>query len=251
MATLIRRLLVFSDGSLRVELPEVIPPPPSSSSLFRVPHDTERVNVNTDDFRYRPYAGMSGSGPVRQIVLEKGVPRPEVYRVFPDHQTPIREDHQWLWRWLNPGLPADKHCTLYGNALAWTNNTGFPGRRNYVMGKDLDAEKDPAFHAPIVNGGQIVEGQRVGSQVFIKSLLVGAAVPSADQALVDQVHRWSWGTSINPQGEIRRITRLGLNGSLLPVRVLWMTSQPVWLPANELHALGVGEWYEPTVVVHK
>lgn len=257
------------------------PPPEPAATLWRVPHDFERVNVNVDDLRYRPAVGMTGRGPVRRIVTEKGVARPEIFRVFPSQTTPIGESHQWLWRNLNPELSGEKFCTLFGPTLAWTNQSGFPPRRNYILQKDMENGL-PNFHAPLVNGGHVVEGEMgfslmqairtvarssidtvrrrrsflsyrksfremltASNIVNIKSLLVSGPVPTKEVALADQVHFWSWGVSINPRGEINYITRLGVDGNYKKVRILWLTKLPVWLPADELDALAPGEIPEP------
>src|SRR3990167_7691535 len=83
---------------------EVLP----TRKFWRVKHDPERP------------------GCVRQIVLDKGT-RPEVYRFSPDHATVLNCTWQKLWKDLNPALSGEKWSSLLGNALAWTNNTGFPG----------------------------------------------------------------------------------------------------------------------------
>ena len=217
-------------------LAKVVPP---VRHFFRIPHDPERVDVRAGDLRYRPNVGMTGRGWVRKEIVDAGVARPEIYRCRPDQTTPIGESHQWLWRWINPELSPEKACTLYGNSLAWTNQSGFPGRRNYILGRELTAQL-PNFHAPLLNGGQIVEGERIGDIVYIKSLLISDPVPTAVSVLADRVY-WGWGVSINPKGEANLIARLGSDGTNKPVRILWLTKLPVWLPADELHALGAGE----------
>lgn len=214
----------------RQEQPGTLP----TRQLWRIPHDTERVNVNAGDYRYRPNVGMTGRGPVRQEIVNAGVARPEIFRVFPSQTTPIGEAHQWLWRNINYELSATRHCTLYGNKLAWTNQTGFPGRRNYVLQQDMTAQL-PTFHAALLNGGQVVEGEERDGRVYIRSLLISDPVPSASDVLASRL--WGWGTSINPEGEINLIMRLGLDGTNKPVRILWLTKEPVWLPAVELHEL--------------
>jgi len=214
---------------------EILPP---TVQLWRIPHDVERVNFDAKDYRYRPNIGMTGRGPVRAAVTVSGNPRPEVYRLQPDQTTPIDEAHQWLWRNINLELSPDKFCTLFGNTLAWTNNTGFPGHRNYILNKDMDKEL-PRFHAPLANGGQIVEGEEREGKVYIKSLLMSDPTPTADYVMSN--HLWSYGTSVNTQGEINIIARLGRDGQYKNVRVLFMTKYPVWLPAVELHKLAPGE----------
>jgi hypothetical protein len=211
---------------------------PEQPRLWRVPHDTERVNVDAGDFRYRLNVGMTGRGVVRREIRDAGVARPEIFRVYPDHTTPIGEAHQWLWRNLNIGLSAKKHCTLYGNKLAWTNGTGFPGRRNYVLREDM-TEQLPTFDAARVNGGQIMEGEESNGRVYLRSLVISDPVPSALDAIADRL--FGYGVSINPQGEVHLILRPGLDGINIPVKILFLTRYAVWLPVDELHSLTPGQ----------
>lgn len=209
---------------------------PLSVQLWRIPHDCERIDVQVGNFRY----GGNGyrAGRVRAAVANSGNPMPEVYRVSPDQTTPIGEAHQWLWRGINPDLSNEKFCTLFGNTLAWTNGTGFPGRRNYILQKDMDKEL-PRFHAAIINGGAVVEGEERYGQVYIRSMLISGSVPFSGE-LLDDPRLWFWGTSVNVRGEINYITRLGVDGQYHPVRVPILTKFPIWLPASELHKLPPG-----------
>lgn len=233
MARLSHSLEIYSDGQVREAQTEI---PPQPVQFWRVPHDLERLNTHISDLRYGG-DGFRG-GKVRRVVLEAGVARPEVYRVYPDQTTPIGEPFQWLWKNINPELSGSKWATLLGNTLAWTNGTGFPGHRDFVNNRDADKDL-PRFHAPLVNGGQVLEGIERDGKVWIKSLLIGGSVPAAGDVLGDPT-LWSWGTSVNPRGEINLITRLGRDYTYKPVRILFLTKFPVWLPANELDKLPLG-----------
>jgi hypothetical protein len=82
---------------------------------------------------------------------------------------------------------------------------------------------------------ETVTGENI---VRIKSLLVSAPVPSAAEILPSRL--WSWGVSIAPRGEINYVMREGQDGTMRRVRILWLTRDPAWLPAVELHRLPVG-----------
>lgn len=199
--------------------------------LWRVPHDVERYNIDAGDFRY---AGAR-VGVVRKTIRDAGVARPEIYRCYPDHTTRIGEKHQWLWKDINPELSGYRWRTLLGNKLAWTNQTGFPGHKDFVNKLDLTLGY-PTFHATLVNGGMILEGEEDGNIVWIKSLLVNEPVPSADDLL--KTHKWFWGTSVIPSsGDIGMITRLGVDGTYKKVKIPFLTTLRVYLPKAELHKL--------------
>jgi hypothetical protein len=215
--------------------------------LYRVPHDIERFNVDLDDeVQGLVYTGAR-FGKVRKEIRDAGVARPEIYRCNPDHPTRIAEGHQWLWKNINPDLSNSKWATLLGNELAWTNNTGFPGRRDYVNHRDLDKEY-PRFHASLVNGGMILEGIEDGDKIWIKSLLTSDPIPTSTDLL--KTHLWSWGVSVIPKnGSINYITRLGIDGTLKRVRVPLLTTQRIWLYKSHLHKLPLGFEPPPTWMI--
>lgn len=232
----IKTIITYSDGSYKLENI-------SQKTYYRIPHDIERYNYDFGDLRY---AGAR-IGVVRAEIRNAGVARPEVYRVYPSQTTPIGYAHQWLWKNINPELSNDKFCTLLGNSLAWTNNTGFPGRRNYILNKDLNLQL-PTFHTALVNGGMILEGEEDGDKVWIKSLLVSDPVPIATEVLNSKL--WSWGTSVIPKdGSINYITRKSKLGEFIPVRILFLTKTVVWLPKDELHKLPNGFFPPPNWIV--
>lgn len=215
----------------------------SQTQLYRVPHDIERYNVDEKDYRY---AGAR-IGKVREEIRNAGVARPEIYRVDPDHTTKIGEGHQWLWKNINPELSNLRWRSLLGNALAWTNGTGFPGHRDYVNQKDLD-QGYPTFHATLINGGWVFEGEEDGDRVWIKSLLISSPIPKAEDFL--KTRMWSYGTSVIPRdGSINIITRVGIDGGDKKVRVPFLTTQRVYLPKNEVHVLPKGFIPSPTWII--
>src|SRR5690242_269757 len=97
MAELRHSLSVMSDGSLTNAAPV---------QYFRVPHDTERANVNAGEFAY--LGDGNHTGRIRSAVTTNNKPYPEVYRLQPDHQTPLNCAFQKLWRNINPRLD-DNH----------------------------------------------------------------------------------------------------------------------------------------------
>lgn len=211
--------------------------------LWRVPHDVERYNLDAGDFRY---AGKR-VGVVRKEIRDAGVARPEIYRCTPDHTTPIGEAHQWLWRNINPELSGDKWRSLLGNYLAWTNQSGFPGRHDFVNNKDVN-ESLPNFHASLVNGGWVFEGEEDGNKVWINNLLISDPIPNVVAFLASR--KWSYGTSVIPKtGNINIITRLGMDGNYKQVRIPFLTKRRVYLPKDELHKLPNGFIPPPNWIV--
>ena len=214
---------------------------PVIETLARIPHDVERVDMDAGDDgdrRYRPNVGMSGLGVVRKTIRESGKSRPEIYRLEPDHTTPLAEKHQRLWKNINPDLSGLKWRTLLGNELAWTNSSGFPGRRDYINLMDMDRSL-PNFDAARVNGGMIVKVRIEGDIAWIDSLLTSDPVPTANDLLTTR--RWSWGTGVAPKGSINYIQRLGTDGTYKHVRIPLITVKKVWLPISELHILKPNE----------
>jgi hypothetical protein len=176
---------------------------------------------------------------VRQVVLNTGDPMPEVYRLNPDHHTILNCAFQWLWRNINPDLSDKRWSALLGNRLAWTNNTGFPGHVNCVLGEEM-SKSFPRFDQPRACGGAILTGTERSGLLHIESMLTFQPVMSAADVLADPT-KWYWGTSVNPKGEVNLIMRLGIDGQNYPVRVPLLSAQPVFLPLVELHKLPIGE----------
>lgn len=149
---------------------QVTSPPSTAWQIYRKPHDLEIRNYDHTDKNYGwQYMGDGyRSGPVRRTVTsdpvnnpqQKGMP--EVYRIYPDHVSLLPCHWVWFWRNLNYDLSDEKWSTLMGSTLAWMNKTGSPPRKNCVLNSNM-SEKDPAFHAPILNGGATCSGIEVVS----------------------------------------------------------------------------------------
>jgi hypothetical protein len=211
---------------------------PNLIQFYRHPHDIEiksyDLGYDGGGWQYMAYT----SGLVRKSVRNLGKALPEVYRLEPDQQTSLDCDWQKLWKDLNPMLSKRTWSTLLGNALAWTNRTGFPGRHDCINNTDIDSPF-PAFDAPRVCGGAILKGVEQGDYLLIESLLKDNRVPSAREVLSK---RWLWfyGTSINPEGQVNLIMKPGIDGTYYPVRVPLITKNPVKLKLNTLHKLPIG-----------
>lgn len=208
--------------------------------LYRRPHDVEIVNYDlSNKFQGRVYRGDGHwDGPVRGVVRDSGKALPEVYRILPDQVTPLYDRWIHLWRDLNPDLDDNHFCTLLGNNLWLTNGTGWPGRRNVILGQDLDAAF-PAFHAPITTGGSVHKGIEKDGNLQIESLLVDQPTPTVEYVLA-RPWLWFWGTAVTTSGRVNMITRKNRSGVYIPVRVPFITSQPVYLPLNQLDKLEPG-----------
>lgn len=205
-------------------------------TYFRIPHDVERRNVNFDDFRYR---GDGTYGKPR-VVLVNGEPSPkpypEVYRLFVNgdtYHTILDCYWQRILREMNPNLSIDKVSTLLGNKLALTNGTGFPGKRNCLTGADAD-KPFPRLDQPRIFGGASLAGEPQNGRVFLESLLEHETVYTAEQIL-SMPWLWFYWTSVNPQGEVNYITRLGTDGQYHRIKFPFVTAEQVYLPATHLH----------------
>lgn len=237
MATLTLR--TFTDGGFQIEEAGTLPPLPQKK-YYRIPHDIERVNVSNDQLEY---ITGTNKGRVRQVVLNRHEPLPEVYRLNPDHHVILDCYWQKVWRELNPALSDKKFCTLFGSALAWCNNSGFPGRRNCILNEDLDAQF-PRFDQARICGGAIVTGIEKNGLLLIDTLRVDRLV-TAQEIIADKT-KWYYGTSISPRGQINYILRLGMDGNYHRVRIPILTAQLAALPLNHLHKLPDGLFPAPT-----
>lgn len=221
-----------------------------SLQLYRWPHDVERINFNLNDemlgMRYR--GNGIWTGPVRDAVLADDdenptrAPMPEVNRVLPDQTTPL---HDWairLYRAMNDELSDEKFCTLFGNKLFLTNGTGWPGRRNIILGQDLNAGF-PNFHAPLVTGGALFKGREVNGWLEIENIRYNQ--PVTLEYVLERPWLWFWGTSVTSTGRVNMIVRKNRQGIYVPVRIPFITKYPVRVPLNWLHKLKPG--YVPNV----
>lgn len=224
-------LTVKSDGSFKIQTPVV----EIQKQFYRIPWDTERVNYNGDPQRLE-YTG-GNYGPVRQVVLSTGDPMPAVYRLDPDYHVVLDCACQKLWRELNPNLSNKKWSTLLGNGLAWTNNTGFPGKRNCITGEEL-SKPFPRFDQMRICAGAIVTGVEKSGFLTIESIRPEKIPPTSE--VLAKPWLWYWGTSINPKGGRNIIPRQGIDGKFYGVKVPIITSFLAILPLSQLHKLPLG-----------
>jgi hypothetical protein len=208
--------------------------------LWRVPHDCERMNVNKDDYRYR----ADGSRGEARVVLDENAepikkPFPEVYRCAPQHHIILDCAWQKLWRQLNPKLSVDRWQTLLGNKLAWCNGTGFPGHHSCLTGADSD-KSFPRFDQPRVCGGAILKGKEIDGRLKIEAMSITQRVPSVDDVLSSN-HLCYYGTSVNPDGSVGLIKRMGMDGNYQPVIIPIIMNWQIYLPLDELHKLDMGK----------
>ena len=120
----------------------------TTSGLWRVLHDWERPIEPGD------------------VEIWNRTARPEVYWIWND-QLELTEALQLfsfeVFKRGAPSLPADvvgnKWTSVFGTNEAFANGTGFPGRRNYILRKDMTAEY-PALHKHIICGGVTLKETR-------------------------------------------------------------------------------------------
>lgn len=204
-------------------------PPTTGGETYRVPRDVERMNYNTGDWRIRTDGTR---GPVRETVTVKGKAQPEVFRVYPLHHVVLDCSWQKLWRELNPMLSDDKWSTLLGNELFLTNNTGFPGKYNCITGADK-GKPFPRFDQFRLCSNAIVSGTELRNSLWLDTMLTADPVKRASEVMKIK-HYWFYGTSVNPRGDTNYITRVGIDGLRHKVIIPVVTSQPVYIPLDEL-----------------
>lgn len=204
--------------------------------LYRQPHDVEIIHY--DEPENWAYGGDGyRRGAVRNVAEDS--PKPEVYRFKDsDFQTPISCAWITLWRNMNPMLTDISFSSLLASGLAWMNNTGAPPHSNCVINYVGDG-KDPSFHTPIRNGGQVFTGVEQNGFLLVESLLTSSPVPSAAWVIA-RPWLWGWGVSVKPNGDINYIVRKGRDGTMHNVRVPLITKLPVKIRLEELHKLPLG-----------
>lgn len=203
----------------------------------RAPHDIERVNVDTGDFRYRgnvpEYANNKLGGRVRANVIKAGKRLPEVYRFEPDHHTIADCDVQFMWWDLNSGLNAKRQSSLLDKGLMLMNGgAGLPGNINCLTGEGEQYGTYPRFDQARFMAGAFMLAKRVRDIAWISSML------KPEPNVLDHKEWWYWCVSVAPQGTSHLITRpSGINsdGPAIPVRAPIITTVPVWLRWDELH----------------
>lgn len=221
---------------VRFSFPEVA----DRFQYYRQPHDVEIVNYDSKDGG-RVYRGDGvGGGPVRATVRETNKGMPEVYRYLPDQVTSLSCGWINLWYGLNPELTLKSFCTLLDNHLAFTNNTGWPGRYNCLTGEmatGTNPLQPPAFHAGILCGGAIVRKiEQVGGELYFESLLSSEPVPTA-QYVLERPYLWFYGMTVIPSGKVNYMVRLGRDGTMKRVRIPIITRYTPHVPVTWLDEL--------------
>lgn len=223
---------------IKVSLGTAVTPP--LVQYWRQPHDVElRAGGVTADID-RIYMGDGNhSGTARGMTINA---TPEVYRVLPGQQTPLSPEWIRLWKDLNPDLSVEVFCGLLDNGLAWTNNTGWPGRRNCLTGDLMDdpTAKDPAFHEPLINGGALLRGTFEAGNLLIDSLLTSWTIVPPASWVFERPWYWSWGVNVNSEGVVTWIQRTGMDGRKHNVRIPFITRLPVYLPLTWLDPMPGG-----------
>lgn len=164
---------------------------------------------------------------------------PEVFRINPFHSVLLTSPVQWLWRNMNPNMTAEKFCTLFGNTLAFTNGTGFPGRANHILGTDLD-ENDPRFDQARICGGAVVaEKYRMNGKVYIESIDVRNPLSSAEYVMA---RPWLRFDALRSGSIIRRFPQA--DGERIYVPLLTAVDN-VWLPESALQRWTAADLPDP------
>lgn len=218
--------------------------------LYRWPHDVERQNFDDDnEFNGLKFRGPGDwSGPVRGAVINAEEnplqkPMPEVYRVLPDQTTPLYDWAIRLWRAMNPNLSDNTFVGLLDNKLWLTNGTGWPGRRNIILNKDMN-RGFPTFHAPVVTGGALFKGREVNGWLEIENIRYNE--PVTLEYVEERPWLWFYGTTVTRTGRVNMFTRNHrVTRDPIPVRVPFITKNPVRVPLPWLHKLEPG--YIPNI----
>lgn len=219
---------------IRVTTDEPITEPPVQ--LYRQPHDPEIIHF--DEPENWTFGGVGyRSGPVRNVAEDHFAP--EVFRCRDsDFATSLPCEWLHMWRGMNSTLTDLAWSTLLASGLAWMNNTGAPPHSNCVINLQGDG-KDPSFHAPIRNGGQVFTGKEQDGFLLVESLLTSKPVPLSSW-VVERPWLWGWGTQIRSDKKIIYITRKGIDGTMHPVRIPFITKAQVKIRLEELHKLPLG-----------
>lgn len=207
--------------------------------LYRQPHDLETED-NRDNPRFLGPGNWSGSSRDRAATQ----PIPEVYRVFPDQTTPLYDWAIRLIRDMNPDFTIEQVMDILDNRWALANGTGWPGRRNILTGADL-TKGFPNYHAALIFGGMLLKGREVNGNLEIENIRYDEPVTA--QYVLERPWLWGYATAVTSTGRVNMITkpyRLDTTRRI-PIRVPFITKEPVSLPLKNLHKLEPG--YVPNV----
>lgn len=199
----------YLDFSLSLALSS-LPPSPAAPRLYRILHDREM-------------------GGVRQIVLDKGVPLPEVHQLKPVHFTKLTYKLQWLWKDSNPLITGREWRKLAGCHRFATNNLGFDCAEkkhgpfaDFVNGLDIGSPL-PAIES-IICGGAIVAGVEAierGERVLWLETMRPDSLPDAND-----VPKWQKfeAVSVRPDGGVQSFS-ITPHAEWVPL----VASQPVYI----------------------
>lgn len=190
--------------------------------LYRVMHDMEL-------------------GGVREIVIQRGVPLPEVYPLFPNQFTKLNRNWQLLWKAINPQLSGEEWRKLLYNERAFTNEHGFEDpdtdRVDFVNGYNIGAE-EPAIEALLCGGACITGNETIykGERALEVNVLNGNdPAPSVE---------WMWAhpeymfeaVSVRTDGRVQSFS-LTPYPELVPITANLL---PVYYPLDFLEKLPIG-----------
>jgi hypothetical protein len=201
---------------------------PAVRRLYWFPHDTHRYNFD-DRLRQRSQGwayNPAGNGPIRQIVIDKQMSRPEVYRCSPAHSFRMTQPWLDLLAGINPELIPEEALSILHESVAYCNTQTFL----------LDQIR--------ICGGATVEFlKQEGNLIYFRTILTTQPIPSAADVLADPA-LWHYVTGIQPDGDINFVNRWALGRQVKkPVRMLNISSVPVFFRSDEL--LLVGEFKHP------
>lgn len=204
MASLTKRLRVYSDGSL-----EVYP------QLWRVKHDTTPWRTGL----------------------------PEVFPLEPNHFTPMTREIQLLSKSINPLMTNAKWRQVYTWQRAFTNQQGFerPGdpRRDYVNRLNLNAQELPRQESLVCGGTILAERFVQGEYLYCDYLDGKKPMPTATYVLA---RPWLWFDAVNVDKDANGKIVIRRFPQGLPDRthVLLLASRPVRIHLSKVTRLPYG-----------
>lgn len=180
-------------------------------------------------------------GGVRDIVIQRNKPQPEVFSCFPNQFTPLNRAWQWLWRDLNAHITDMEWRKLLSCHRAFTNNCGYDCSENkhgpfadFVNGKDIGTPL-PKIET-LLCGGAIVTGTETtykGVPMLQLDALDGKRVPPSVEWLRAREWLWYKAVSVAPDGAVRSFSI-----SPFPEYVPLIASQfPVYFPLSGLRKI--------------
>jgi hypothetical protein len=104
---------------------------------------------------------------------------------------------------INIGMEAQYVSTLLGNTKAFTNATGFPGKKNYILNEDLDANEYPRFDKSRTCARSVFTGTKDGD-FLIPDMLDGNQPPPEPLVINPRAYPWLFfaANNISAEGSI-------------------------------------------------